>query len=316
MLNREMSEKFFKNKSKIKYSSYLSKNKHVIFLFHGVVPKHKFKIRNYIRKHIDVNRFKSIIRDLKFKGTAISMNEVTNIIQNKKVFPEFSYSITFDDGFENNLSLAAPILLESNIPFIIYVTTSFVEKQEMSWIDKIEYAVESTIYKKIKLPWDKKVYNINTIKNKKEILSSIRFFVKNSKDLDQNLVVIDIFKQLGIDKISKDKFLDSKISWRQISKYSNHDLISFGGHSHNHRILSHLSDDEIRFEISKCLDLLKSMGNINTYHFSYPEGLKNCYSKKVISILKKFEVKCCPTAISGLNSNNSDLFELKRISVV
>ena len=109
------------------------------------------------------------------------MNEVTNIIQNKKVFPEFSYSITFDDGFENNLSLAAPILLESNIPFIIYVTTSFMEKQEMSWIDKIEYAVESTIYKKIKLPWDKK--SIQYKYNKKKEGNSLfnKIFCKKLK---------------------------------------------------------------------------------------------------------------------------------------
>lgn len=316
MFNREMSEKLSKNCKEIKYSNYLSKDKHVIFLFHGVVPSHEHKVRNYIRKHISLNRFRTVIQDLVKKGKAISMDEVTNIIQKKGVFPEFSYSITFDDGFENNLTEAAPILLELDIPFIIYITTNFIDKQEMSWIDKIEYAVEFTKVKKIRLPWGNKFHFIDSIKKKKELLSLIRYHVKNSRNINEDEVVKSLSYQMGISKINKDKFLDKKISWKQIQKFSNNNLVSFGGHSHNHRILSYLSEKELSFEVGKCLDLLNVNANVRTLHFSYPEGLKNCYSKKVISTLKKFNIKCCPTAISGLNTNNTDLFQLKRISVV
>ena len=34
------------------YSKYLKKKSNVIFLFHGVIDKNPFKIRNYTKKHL------------------------------------------------------------------------------------------------------------------------------------------------------------------------------------------------------------------------------------------------------------------------
>ena len=56
--------------------------------------------------------------------------------------PRNAYAITFDDGFENNYSLAAPILDDFNLPATFYFSTDFIENNSMSWIDKIEYCVE------------------------------------------------------------------------------------------------------------------------------------------------------------------------------
>ena len=50
------------------------------------------------------------------------MDDVKNHIENKMRFPSYSYSITFDDGFENNISIAAPILYEYKTFATIYIT--------------------------------------------------------------------------------------------------------------------------------------------------------------------------------------------------
>ena len=63
------------------------------------------------------------------------------------------------------------------------------------------------------------------------------------------------------------------------------------------------------------IKLLKEKGDLNTAHYSYPEGLSNSYSKGVIKELIKLGIKCCPTAIDGTNKSNTDPFELKRIMV-
>ena len=44
---------------------------------------------------------------------------------NNLPFPPNSFAITFDDGFENNLSVAAPLLSDLKIPLTIYITTNF-----------------------------------------------------------------------------------------------------------------------------------------------------------------------------------------------
>ena len=68
--------------------------------------------------------------------------------ENETPFPKNSFALTFDDGFENNMSIAAPILTDYKVPATIYVTTNFIENNEMSWIDKIESAFKMLIFSK------------------------------------------------------------------------------------------------------------------------------------------------------------------------
>ena len=298
------------------YSDYLTKDNHAIFLFHGVVTKHRYKVRNYIRKHIDFERFSEVIDSLHNKGNCISMDDFLDRSIKKKVLPKYSYSITFDDGFENNLINASPYLIEKKLPHMIYLTTSFIEDQSLSWIDKIEYAIDITKTKKLELDCLTSTFDISNYENKIETLNFIRSKVKNSKKFCEKKLVNEVFFKLKISNIKADKELDKKISWDQIKRFAKHPLISFGGHSHNHKILSFLPLDELNYEISICLGLLNQKADIDTVHFSYPEGLKHCFSEEVKKTLKKYGIRCCPTAINGVNSLSTDLFQLKRINVV
>ena len=125
-----------------------------IYLFHGVInkPIKKESVLNYNNKHIHIKKFKTFLKKISKLGKPISMNEVYDIINNKKKDKKKSFAITFDDGFENNISIAAPVLINLQIPFTIYITTSFVDKNAMSWIDKIDYAINETKKKQINIP--------------------------------------------------------------------------------------------------------------------------------------------------------------------
>ena len=100
------------------YQSRLKKNELCIFLFHGVIREHVHKVQNYTRKHIDQSHFRNVLLALSSKGIALTMTEAYNHIINGREFPHYSFVLTFDDGFENNYSVAAPILDELNIPLL------------------------------------------------------------------------------------------------------------------------------------------------------------------------------------------------------
>ena len=117
-------------------------------------------------------------------GKPISMNEVYDIINNKKKIKKKSFAITFDDGFENNISIAAPVLINLQIPFTIYITTSFVDKNAMSWIDKIDYAINETKKKQINIPELNKNFQIKNKNFKINFLNKIRKFLKENNQID------------------------------------------------------------------------------------------------------------------------------------
>ena len=64
------------------YSKYLRKKSNVIFLFHGVIDKNPFKIRNYSKKHLLKKEFIKVLNDLNKKGNCISLDQVQNNIEN------------------------------------------------------------------------------------------------------------------------------------------------------------------------------------------------------------------------------------------
>ena len=89
------------------------------------------------------------------------------------------------------------------------------------------------------------------------------------------------------------------MSWAQVRQANESDLLSIGGHSHTHAILSYLTPDQLSFEIDTSLDLLAVNSGVAPTHYSYPEGLSHCFSDQVITKLKKQGVQCCPDRDRG-----------------
>ncbi len=112
-----------------------------IFLFHGVVPEASTGVRNYHGKHLARDVFSRGIETLAVTGTALSMDEVLEHLDTNRPFPRRAFAVTFDDGFANNLEVAAPVLEASGVPATVYITTQFVDDNAMSWIDRIEQCV-------------------------------------------------------------------------------------------------------------------------------------------------------------------------------
>ena len=295
-------------------TSKLKDNEISIFLFHGVYKKNNFLIRNYTKKHLEENIFEKCISELKNEANPLSMDDVIRIYENKEKINLKNFVFTVDDGFEIYLSIAYPIMRDHKVPMIVYLTTDFINSNELSWIDKIEHCIETTKKKDIIL--GKKLYQIDSIEKKISFLNLIRKNFKRKKNINFDLLVKEIKSKTNVLNVSNFKNqLDLKISWEQVNRFSKEKYINFGGHSHTHKILSFLSSKELEKEISICSKLLLKKGNLNTPHFSYPEGLKYCFSKKVITMLKKYQYKCSPTAIKGNNNFRNNLFNLKRIMV-
>ena len=299
------------------YSERLGDDSLVILLFHGVVERDLHPLRNYNCKHLTQDTFAKILKDMTREGTALSLNDVIDFNAANEPYPPKSFVVTFDDGFANNLTVAAPILADFNIPATIYVTTDFVENNRMSWVDRIEWAIEKCGSVRLRLPWQGNPINLQNIKEKQTALDNIRMHVKNDQSIRPDDIATDIQLQCNLPETwSTDDPLDLKLTWPQVIKLANSPQFIVGGHTHTHAILSFLDGNELAYELDTSMALLQKMAGVRSLHYSYPEGLAHCYSETVIDALKSRGVICCPTAIDGVNPSDIDLFNLKRVTVV
>ena len=294
----------------------LSDSELCIFLFHGVIPCNTKMVRNYTGKHMLLDCFRECIRRLCIAGYPLTMEQAYAFLREGSPFPPRSFVISFDDGFENNYSVAMPVLVELDVKPIIYVTTSFVNSGEQSWIDKIEAACEVSGSFKLKFDWLSDLGVIRSREDKISLLKMVRGFVKGNPQVDPLQLAVEFIDQIELStEPDYDDHLDKKLSWEQVRHLNQAGLATIGGHSHSHRILSFLSDADLELEIDTSLELLACNAGVPSDHYSYPEGLQHCFSSTVISLLKDRGVKCCPTAIDGSNPVGSDPFLLKRFLV-
>ena len=302
------------NKALLKLKN-LKDNNYLIFLFHGVIKKNDYKIRNYNKKHITKKNFLSFIKKCKKIGNPISINDLKEYKDKKKKLPKKSFIISFDDGFENNFSCAIPILKRLKIPTVFYLSTNFIENNDMSWIDKVEYCFEKYNHNLL-LPWRKKDIFLNKRSDKIKYLEEIRKIVKNDKKINVDDFCEYIFSATKIKPIKKlSTDIDKKISWSKVKTINKSNLFTIGGHSHKHISLGLLSEKKMKYQIFKSLALFRKQINLNLKHYSYPEGQKIDFNHKVIKTLKDQKILVCPTAINGTNNLSTDFFLLKRISI-
>lgn len=299
-----------------RYTRRLGKDHIAIFLFHGVIEAEISSIRNYTRKHLPASDFRQLVEALASVGNPVSMDDVLAIIEGRQPLPPGAFAVTFDDGFENNISVAAPILRGLRVPHTVYLTTGFVSENRMSWIDRVEYCLQETAAETVRPPWCEAALPMLSAADRIAVADSIRLTVKTDPTIDVDAFVEDFFTQCGVPSIrSTDSPLDRKLAWAEVRAARELAGLTFGGHSHSHAILSFLRPAALADELDSSLRLLAREAGIEPRHYSYPEGLPHCYSPAVIDALKSRGVAICPTANDGINAVGSDAFLLKRIAV-
>ena len=298
------------------YRRHLSRDRLAIFLLHGVIENGSWLFRNYNRKHLDAEYFRAFLKSLLSVGRPITMDDVILHHEEDRPYPPNAFAVTFDDGFWNNLSVAAPILTELGVPATFYVTSGFVEQNGMSWIDRIEECLESALPDAVRLPWKQKEDRIAGREDGIRVLEEVRRKVKGDPTVDVDGLIAEIARQCGREPpVNSASPLDRKLTWPEVRELASMPGFILAGHSHRHGILSFLAQDELEREIETSLSLMRERAGLRTRHYSYPEGLAHCFDERVIGALKDRGIVCCPTAMPGNNAPGDDLFRLRRILV-
>lgn len=291
-----------------RFSEFLADETAAIFLFHGVIGKPAAGIRNSVHKHLTLGEFDSVLDDLLAHGRPVTMDDLAA----GGDLPPAAFAVTFDDGFRNNLTVAAPVLERRSVPATFYVTSDFVTENGASWIDRIEYAFSIRDTFDLVLPFGRRSCTAGG--EKLALLAEIRTYVKGGA-ADPYVFAGDVWAQLGVETMEPDAELDAKLTWDEVRALTANPLFTVGGHGKTHRILGHLAEAELHLEIDESIATLTAELGTPPRHYSYPEGQRGCYSERVIELLRAHGVVCAPTAETGVNRCGDDPFLLKRIQV-
>jgi peptidoglycan/xylan/chitin deacetylase (PgdA/CDA1 family) len=289
-------------------------------MYHGFTDEENHEgIENYQGKHINIKIFRSQIEYITKNYNVISLDQYINCCNKKEKLPANSIIITIDDGYKSNYTLAFPIFKEFDIPATIFLTTDFIDNKKYLWVDRLEYAINNTKKKNLKLEIanKKESFDLDNYNGKIECDNSIRLKLKSMDNEIIDKVIQQVEDKLDV-KLSETLNVPpiyEPLEWSEISEMINTSKVDAGSHTHKHLLLANYNNEVIKNELSLSKKIIDRETGINTRLFCYPNGAIGDFNEKTKLIIKESGYSCALTTVRGTNNAISNLYELKRFGV-
>lgn len=299
---------------------YLYKKKIIILMYHGFTDKEVHgTIEDSQGLRLNVKKFRLQVEYLKKYYNVISLDQLIDHYTNSAKLPSNPVVITIDDGYKSSYALAYPIIKQFGVPAAIFLTADFINKKEMLWHDRVEYAVNMTKANSFNLKIGKEELFLD-LRNSDSKKMCSREIVTKLKSMPQELIgeIIESLEAGLGQKLSLDNDMPEiyrPLEWDEILEMINSGIISIGSHTCGHVILTRCSPEIREKELFLSKQVIENKTGLNCKLFCYPNGGIGDFDYQTKKLLKEFGYSCGLTAIDGINDAHSDIFELKRLSV-
>lgn len=239
-----------------------------ILIFHRIVPLHQRSTVGNMNIEITPEYFELVIDFFRKKNYEfISLHDLPEHLQKKgRKF----VIVTFDDGFKDVFTEAYPILKKHQVPFTVYITTSFPDNKAPVWGYVLEEILKQNHRIEFMLNGNKHAFDCSTVEEKNTCWAKIRTIILHTSKSDYFSTLDQIFLPFTDGLYSK--VLDMSMTWSQIRQLSQDPLVTIGSHMVNHLRPKILSDDELLQEIEESRRNIELHINKKVSHFAFPYG--------------------------------------------
>jgi peptidoglycan/xylan/chitin deacetylase (PgdA/CDA1 family) len=188
--------------------------------------------------------------------------------------------ITFDDGYRNNLTLAAEVLLKKGVPAIFHLATAYIGGRSILWPDEILLrvldwpdAVLPSPFGPVELPLSDNAGRMRAARRISEECKPIPVAVRGE--------FLKLLRSKTPEIPSRfDPEAHEFMNWEEARSLvrSGFDL---GSHTVSHPILSSLAPSEIAAELRDSREEIRSRTGHPCETLAYPNGLRSDYSNIV-----------------------------------
>lgn len=250
------------------------KKRPIVIGYHGVsdAGSTEWGPQNY---DIEASEFEKQISKFDKICNIVSLTEIVDWILGEGKIPKNSVALTFDDGYQNFIDYALPILEKYSAPATVYVSTSLINSEpNVQFEHRLFAAISSAQTISVESPY----ISINTeVDNIKSMRKAYNYLSTQYKQLCENKRE-KLIGKLGEGNIESGHLLTSN----DIKQLGKHPLLSVGSHSHEHIAHSGLSKERQMLNIQKSQEELEQLLGKSVEHFSYPYG---SFDNKMLNII-------------------------------
>lgn len=301
---------------------HLSTNNYLILMYHRVIPFKAAIPGMQAGMYVEPETFYMQLLYLKKYFRIIPFPEIITYLNNQSYEKgnKPTCIITFDDGWYDFYKYAYPILKTQKVPATVFLPTKYIGTEDIFWTDQLAYLIEKDINTNNynKLIENKNTGNLDvmeiigqwegTIDSK---IERAIFLLKKYRVEDIKVILEKYKKKLGLDSMPTERAF---LKWGEVEEMKKSGFINFGSHTHNHKMLTYLDDQEIMDELVQSKNRLISEKVVESTFipFSYPNGN---YDERVVDMVRVAGYHSAATTEMGWNHRNMPLYRLNRVAI-
>ncbi len=222
--------------------------------------------------------------------------------------PSRAVAVTFDDGYFDNLTHAAPILTRLGLPATVFLATGYISSSEMPWYDLLALALKTTRRAEVRLP-SGLTLPLASPASRLEALGRLLGEMKRLPDAARRASVDRLVAHLEPDDSERPKRL--MLTWDEVHALRRLGF-SIGAHTVTHPILTQLDSAQAWDEIHGSKRVLEQQLGAEVRAFAYPNGGAGDYDRGTRDIVERAGFTCAVTTRRGRNTASTSPFELRR----
>jgi len=225
--------------------------------------------------------------------------------------------ITFDDGYKDLMRWAYPLLKKYEMPFALYIPTSFPDRLGELWWVALEAVIAQNSRIGMVINGKDQFFECATVTEKRELYDEVYRYLRSMKSEDElRSVVRDLAACHSVDMAAHCR--DLCMDWQEIIDLAADPLVTIGAHTVNHKMLKKMTDESaVRAEMEMSRTVLDAALGKRPEHLAYPVGDPTSAGPREFRIAAELGFKTAVTTRPGVlfKVHRDHLTALPRISV-
>ena len=274
--------------------------RHYCFIFHRLLAE-----RDELMPGIPtVQEFEAQLLQIKQHFRVIPMvDTLTTALDNRP-----TASISFDDGYADNLHLLAPLLRKHQAHATVFCTTAFL-KGDLMWNDwLIEFVRQSPPGLMDLSEFDLGIYDLPVaIEKRRSTLKHLLMTVKYWPSEQRIAFIHFVRTQVP----NPPRLMLNENEMRSFDRQTLH----IGGHTHDHHVLTTTSSNEARWQIEHNRGVLTDILGEAPRLFAFPNGKPETdYRREHLHMIRKAGYEAAWTTENGAWDNQTDRYQIPRFT--
>ena len=255
---------------------------------------------------MDARRFDAMCGWLKAWFNVLPLDEAVRALREGRL-PARACAITFDDGYTDNLHIAAPILKKHGLTATFFVASGFLDGGRM-WNDTVIESIRGCRLPELALGALGN-FSVDTLVSRRRAISEVIGQIKYLPVAERLALTTEIARKAQVEPPTDLMMRSDEV--RQLHRLG----MGIGAHTVTHPILARLSRDEARAEMSDGRRALQDILGEPVGLFAYPNGKPGAdYLPEHPELARELGFDAAVSTAWGAADIRTDLFQIPRFT--